>query len=228
MPIALAAEPTITGARRARAKPSFAPLTMCSSGSVPCLEVLLDQRVVGLGHRLDQLLARRVGHRMDLVGPVRLLGLRAARVEVGLLVQEVGDPAELVLGADRQLEGRDLVPERRDELGERGLEVGALAVELVHEDRPGQPLLDRELPGVLGLDLDAVDRRDHDDHGVGRADRRAQVADEVGVARRVEDVDLHALPLDRRHRQRDRDALALLVGVVVGDGVAVLDRRPCA
>ena len=35
MPIAFAAEPTITGARRAFANPSFAPLTMCSSGSVP-------------------------------------------------------------------------------------------------------------------------------------------------------------------------------------------------
>ncbi len=34
-PIAFAAEPTITGARRAFAKPSFAPETMCSSGSVP-------------------------------------------------------------------------------------------------------------------------------------------------------------------------------------------------
>ena len=35
IPIALAADPTITGASLARAKPSFAPLTMCSSGSVP-------------------------------------------------------------------------------------------------------------------------------------------------------------------------------------------------
>ena len=35
MPIAFSAEPTITGASRAFANPSFAPLTMCSSGSVP-------------------------------------------------------------------------------------------------------------------------------------------------------------------------------------------------
>ena len=35
IPIALAAEPQITGARRARAKPPFAPSTMCSSGSEP-------------------------------------------------------------------------------------------------------------------------------------------------------------------------------------------------
>ncbi len=36
MPIAFVAEPTRTGASRAAANPAFAPLTMCSSGSVPC------------------------------------------------------------------------------------------------------------------------------------------------------------------------------------------------
>jgi hypothetical protein len=73
------------------------------------------------------------------------------------------------------------------------------------------------------VDLHAVDRRHHDDHGVDRADRGVDVADEVRVAGGVEDVDLHAADLDRRERQRDADALADLLGVVVGDGVAVLD-----
>ena len=135
------------------------------------LEVLLDQGVVGLSNRLDELLAGRVGHLVDLVGPLRFLGLGTGRIEIGLLVQEVGDPRELVLRADRQLERRDLVPERRDELVERALEVGPLPVELVHEDRPRKPRLDRELPRRLGLDLDAVDRRDHDDDGIDGADR---------------------------------------------------------
>ena len=54
--------------------------------------------------------------------------------------------------------------------------------------------------------------------------RRAacDVADEVGVAGGVDQVDLVALPLERGHRQRQRDAPALLLGVVVGDGRAVL------
>ena len=85
------------------------------------------------------------------------------------------------------------------------LEVGALAVELVHEDARAGGSLGRQLPRVLRLDLDAVDRGDDDDHGVGGANRGADVADEVRRARRVEDVDLGVLPLDRRHRQRDRD-----------------------
>ena len=222
IPIALAADPHD---HRGEARPGEAVLRAADDvllGERALFEVLLDQVVVGLGHRLDQLLARRVGHLMDLVGPLRLLGLRTARVQVGFLVQEVGDPAELVLGPDRQLERRHLVPERRDELREGPLEVRALSVELVDEDRAGEAGLDGELPGSFGLHLDAVDGRDHHDHGVGREDRRPEIAHEVGVARRVEHVDLDALPLDRGHRERDGDALALLVGVVVGDGVAVL------
>ncbi len=192
-------------------------------GEGAAVEVLLDQRVVGLRDGLDQLLARGVGHRVEVVGPLRLLGLRSARVQVGLLVQEVGDPTELGLRADREFERRDLIAEARDELGERALEVRPLAVELVHEDRPRQALFDRELPRVFGLHLDAVDRRDHEDHGVGRADRVAEVADEVRGARRVEHVDLGVTPLDRRHREGHRDAAPLLVGIVVGDRVAFLD-----
>ncbi len=51
------------------------------------------------------------------------------------------------------------------------LEVRPFPVELVHEDRARKSRLDRELPRGLGLDLDAVDRRHHDDHGIDGADR---------------------------------------------------------
>ena len=136
---------------------------------------------------------------------------------------EVGHPSELVLGADRQLERGHLRAERGHQLGQRLLERRPLAIELVHEDRSRKAGLHRELPRGLGLHLDAVDGADHEDDSVDRPDRRSQVADEVGVARRVENVDLDTVPLDRRHRERDRDALALLVGIVIRHGVAVLD-----
>ena len=58
-----------------------------------------------------------------------------------------------------------------------------------------------ELPHHLVLDLDAVDRRDDEQHRVDRTQRALHVTDEVGVPGRVEHVDLHAIPLDRRQRQ---------------------------
>ena len=47
-----------------------------------------------------------------------------------------------------------------------------------------------ELPRDLGLHLDALDRGHDEQREVGGLERGADVADEVGVARRVEHVDL--------------------------------------
>src|SRR5262249_13110940 len=58
---------------------------------------------------------------------------------------------------------------------------------------------------------------------VRRRDTRTHVADEVGVAGRIEHVDLDVAPLDRRHRERNADALLRLLGLEVADGVPVLD-----
>ena len=49
------------------------------------------------------------------------------------------------------------------------------------------------------------------------------VADEVGVAGRVDHVDLVALELERGERERHRDVAALLFGIEVGDRRAVFD-----
>ena len=75
----------------------------------------------------------------------------------------------------------------------------------------------------LGLHLDAVDRADHEHGEVGHPQRGLHVADEVGVAGGVDQVDLVALPLERGERERQREAPLLLLGVEVGDGGAVLD-----
>ena len=53
--------------------------------------------------------------------------------------------------------------------------------------------------------------------------RGLDVADEVGVAGRVDQVDLVAGPLERRDGEGDRDAALLLLGLGVGRGGAVLD-----
>ena len=88
-------------------------------------------------------------------------------------------------------------PKRSRSCGERPVERGALLVELVDEDHPGDAQLLGEPPDVLGLDLDALDGAD-DEHGeVGDPQGGVHVADEVGVAGSVDEVDLVALPLER-------------------------------
>ena len=103
------------------------------------------------------------------------------------------------------------------------LERGPLPVELVDEDHAGQAQLGGPPPHDLVLDLDALDGAD-DEHGqVGDLQGGPDVAHEVGVAGGVDQVDLEAVPLERGEGERQRDAPLVLGGVVVADGVAVLD-----
>ena len=54
-------------------EPPLDPVDDLVLGELALLEVLLDQGVVGLGDRLHQLLAERVGLARDVVGPLALL-----------------------------------------------------------------------------------------------------------------------------------------------------------
>ena len=109
------------------------------------------------------------------------------------------------------------------QLVEGALEAGPLPVELVDEDHPGHAEPGRLPPDRLGLHLHAVDGAHHEHGQVDDPQRGAHVAQEVGVARGVDQVDLVALPLERGHGERQRDPAPLLLGVVVADGGAVLD-----
>ena len=192
-------------------------------GELSILEVLLDQRVVGLRDGLHELLPERIRLGVDVVRPLAFLRSRPRPVAVGLHRQEIRDALERVLLPERELQRRDLRSERGDERLERALERGPLAVELVDQDRAGESCLHRELPRGFGLDLHAFDGGDDDQDGVDSADRTAEIADEISIAGRVEHVDLDVSPLHRREREGDADALADLLLVVVRDGVAVLD-----
>ena len=87
-------------------------------GDLLLAEVLLEHVVVGLGRRLEQL----VPAPRDLVGELvgdRDLDLLAALEPLGLAMDEVDVAAERVRGADRDVERRDLVPERLAQRVER-------------------------------------------------------------------------------------------------------------
>ena len=92
-------------------------------------------------------------------------------------------PRNVGLLADRELERRDAGAELLLQLVERAVERRALAVELVDEDHARDAALLGHLPRDLGLHLDALDRGDDAHDEVDRAQRRGDVADEVGVAR---------------------------------------------
>ena len=72
--------------------------------------------------------------------------LAAGGIHVRAHVQEVDDAGQLVLGADRQVDRDAAVGELRAHRLEHAEEVGALAVEHVHEDDARELVLVGALP----------------------------------------------------------------------------------
>ena len=121
----------------------------------------------------------------------------------GGVVEQVDDAVEVGLVADGELDRRHAGPEGLADLGQRAVEVGPLAVELVDHDDPGHTEAGRGAPGVLGLRLHAVGGADDDDGQVDVGQRGDHLAGEVGVAGRVEQVDLD--PVDGERGEAGRD-----------------------
>jgi hypothetical protein len=179
------------------------------------LQVALHQRLGVLRDLVHQLLAVLLGGVGELVRDRDLGAVALGVVLVGLHVDEVDEAGELVLGADRDLRGDDVRPEGLLQRVERPEEVRPLTVEHVHVDEPGDVELLRAFPQAARGDLDAQDAVDHEDRGLGDAERSEGVGDETRLAGGVDQVDLRVAPLERCERRGDRHAAGLLVLVGV-------------
>ena len=187
-------------------------------------EVTLHQLLVRLDDGVEQLLAILGRGRRQLVRDRHRVALaRARRIHVRAVVQQVDDAGQLVLGADRQMDRDAAVGELLLERGQRAVEVGALAIEHVHEDDPRELELLGTRPDARGVHLDAHHGGDDDERALDDAQARDRVGLEARVAGRVDQVDLASLPLEVSERRGQRHLPALLVLVPVGDGAAGLD-----
>ena len=125
-------------------------------------------------------------------GDVDVVILGAQRLLVphhALHAHEVDDALELLLGADRKLDGDRLGAEPVDDILEALVEVRADLVHLVAEDDARHLVLVALTPDRLGLRLDALVGIEHADGAVEHAQRALHLDGEVDVAGRIDDVE---------------------------------------
>ena len=188
-------------------------------------QVLLHQRLVGLDDLVQELLAILLRELDHLGGDGdRLTFLPPSGTGVRAHVEDVHDAADLVLRPDRQMNGDAARRELVLDLRQRAVEVGAFAVEHVHEQDPRQPELVGEVLDARSAHLQPHDRVDDDQRSLHDAERAAGLALKARITRNVDEVDLAALPARVGERQRDRHLPLLLVLVPVGDRGAGVDR----
>ena len=163
-----------------------------------------ERRVeVGLGPR--GLLEDHVEERREaLVGRVRRLANRVAGAARRV---NDGEVELLVRGAERDEEVEHVV--------DGALDVAALAVDLVDDEDGAETERERLLRDEARLGHRALERVDEEADAVDHAEDALDLATEVGVAWRVDDVDADTLPGDRRRLRQDGDAALTLERVGV-------------
>ena len=194
-------------------------------GDLPLLEDHLEQLVVVVGDLFEQVLARGRGLVGELgrdVGDLEL-GPELVLVDDRLLGDEVDDPAEVALGADRKLDRHRVRAEAVDHGLDAAIEVGADAVHLVDVGDARDAVLVGLAPDGLGLGLDTGYRVEQRDGAVEHAQRALDLDGEVDVAGRVDDVDAVVAPVARGRGGSDGDAALLLLGHPVHDGRALVN-----
>ena len=195
-------------------------------GQCLAAEVLLQQRLVGLGDRLEQLGAVLVGLLLqlgrDVDGLVGLAELGLAAPHLGVHLDQVDDALEVTLRADRQLDRNDVGAEALFHRAHREVEVGADLVHLVDEADARHVVLVGLAPNLLGLRLDAFLAVEHGNGAIENTKRPLHLDGEVDVPGGVDDVDLVVVPEAGGGGGGDGDPpLLLLLHPVHGGGAVV-------
>ncbi len=177
------------------------------------LQVRLHELVVELGHEVDEVVVPCVRGVRELGRDLLHGHLRAERVRVRdrLHLDEVDDPAEVLLAPDREVDRHGAGAEPVAHRLHCGVEVGAGAVHLVDERDARDAVAVGLAPDGLGLRLDACDGVEDGDRAVEDAQAALDLDGKVHVPGRIDDVDPMVAPLRRRRRRRDGDAALLLL-----------------
>jgi hypothetical protein len=173
------------------------------------LEVGLHQLFIDFHNLVDQ-------------APMRFLYRR----EVGLARRGEEAVGHLAVPARRQVERQAFLAEGLLDALEQVLEVDVVGVDLVDDDQAVQAAPGGPLHEAAGHHLDAVLRVDDDGRRFHRGERRQRVAEEIGIAGRVEQVDAGRVRGACRFEACDRKlegVLQLLLerGVVAHGGAAL-------
>ena len=164
-------------------------------------------------------LLRAVGQRS---GRRRFGELAALVCRVGghLAAQHVQDLVKARAGIDRQSERENAVAEVLADLGQRLVEIRLFLVKRIDDQDFRNAVPGRAFPHRVRANTDAVVGMHHNQGQVADPQRTQRLADEIGVARAIQDVQLLALPLRVHERGGHRNLPILFAFAVVRHGGA--------
>ena len=172
-------------------------------------KIPLHDRLVGDDDRLDQRLAD-------------FLGVEQGAGGVGRRIERAGHAVEIRPVPQRHVQRHTGRAEQFLDPLEQPGEVDVVGVHAVDDDHPAQAGLARLGEDPAGVDLDPRLGIDDDHRGIDAPQGPNRLADEVGIARRVDGVEPFAGMVEVGHLGLDRVAVRLLFLVEVADARAVV------
>ena len=189
------------------------------------LKVRLHDGVVVICDALNETAAILLGQAGQLGRNVYDVPARAEFVAIddGVHLDQVDDPVELRLTADRQLQRQGMRAEAVDHHLQTVEEVGPDTIHLVDVADARDAVLVRLMPHGLRLGLDTSDRTEEGYGSVQHAQAALHLDGEVHMTGSVDDVDGGVVPTGSGGGRRNGDAALLLLGHPVHDGGALVD-----
>ena len=167
-------------------------------GQFLAIEVLFHQHVVILGGGLNQLLPITGDGLLQVVrDALRVVHSLTILKGVGLQMHQVNDAVKRRAVADGNLGGGDGLAVAGADGVDKTEVVRVILVHLVDEDGAGQAVALSVVPGGVEADIGAAAvLRGHDEEGrLDHLQRGGDLAEKVRVAGRVNEIDLHPVPL---------------------------------
>ena len=174
------------------------------------LQVLRHQLLVDLDHLVDERLVR-CGYRRE--------------IAFTRGVEEAVDDTLAAVGG--QVDRQALLAERLLDLRERAGKIDILGVDAVDDDQPAQAAFAGPLHHARRDHLDAGTRVDDDRRRLDRVERADRLADEIGEAGSVDQMNARALRFEVQKRRAQRMLVGLLERVEIADRRAALDAAAC-
>ena len=118
---------------------------------------------------------------------------------------DIDDAPEILAFTDRNLKGHDGFAEDRTQFFQAAEEIGMFRIHLVDVDHARQFQFDTVVPGPFRIHFDARFGRNDEQDAITGAQSSADFAAEFGVPRRIEEIQLIAVPFARRNAKLDGD-----------------------
>ncbi|MPM97761.1 hypothetical protein SDC9_144938 [bioreactor metagenome] len=197
------------------------PVNHLGVGKLLAGEVFFHHFFAGFGNGFLQGFIKLGHHRLLALGnldfhPLAVLNLK------GALVEHVNDPGDLLIFIpDGSHQGRDIFAEALPQGREGGIVVAVFLIGLGNVEQAGHFAGFAVFPCLLGAHAHAVLGGADNHRSVGHPQSGRDLAGEIEIARRIQDVDFAAVIFNRSNRQRDGNLALDFLRVVITNGIAI-------